>query len=71
MIKICLFKIVEDIKKLKSDIDKAVNFMNIKFELTMHESKELKGKVSMLVNENKVLNEVLKYMKDETTSLSS
>ena len=66
-----LLKIVEDIKKLKSDINKAVYFMNTKFELIMHENKKLKGKVSMLVNENKVLNDQLKVMKEETTSLST
>ena len=61
MIKICLFKIVEDIKKLKSDIDKAVDFMNTNFEVIMHESKELNGKVSTLVNVgNKVLKDQLK-----------
>ena len=37
----------------------------------MDESKELKGKVSRLVNENKVLNDQLKDMKEETSSLSS
>ena len=52
-----LLNIFEDIEKLKSDVDKAVDFMNPKCELIMDESKELKGKVSMLVNENKVLND--------------
>ena len=67
-----LLKIVKDIKKLKSGVDKAVDFMNTKFELVMDESKELKDKVSMLVNESqKVLNDQLKDMKEETTSLSS
>ena len=46
--------------------------MNTKFELIMDESNELKGKVSILVNENKVLkfnlNYQLKDMKEEATS---
>ena len=50
-----LLKIVEDIKKLNSDIDKAVDFMNIILELIMHESKELKGKVSTLVNDKQCI----------------
>ena len=45
--------------------------MNAKFELIMHESKELQGKVSMLVNTNKVSNDQLQDMKEENTSLSS
>ena len=32
-------KVVEDNKKLKSDVDKAMDFMNTKFELVMNESK--------------------------------
>ena len=32
-------KIVEDVKKFKSDVDKAMDFMNTKFELVMNESK--------------------------------
>ena len=62
------FLIIEGINKLKSDVDKAVNFMNKNFELIMYESKELKGKFSIFVNENKVLNVQLKDMQDKTTS---
>ena len=68
-----LLNISENIKKLQSNLEKAVDFMNTTFELIMDESEELKGKVSMLVNENKVLNDQLnlKDMKEDTTNLSS
>ena len=45
--------------------------MNTKFEQNMHGTKESKGKVSMLVNENRVLSDQLKDIEEETTSLSS
>ena len=66
-----LLKIVENIQKIKSDIGKTVDFMSEKFEVIIHESKELKSKVTMLVKENKILNDQLNDMKEETTSLSS
>ena len=66
-----LLKIVENIQKIKSDIGKTVDFMSEKFEVIIHESKELKSKVTMLVKENKMLNDQLNDMKEETTSLSS
>ena len=50
-----LLKIVEDIKKSKLGVEKAMDFMNTKFESVMNESTELKGKVSMLVNKNQIL----------------
>ena len=40
------------LKKFKLDVDKTVDFMKTTFELIIDESKELKGKFSMLVNEN-------------------
>ena len=66
-----LLKIVKNIQKIKSDIGKTVDFMSEKFEVIIHESKELKSKVTMLVKENKILNDQLNDMKEETTSLSS
>ena len=59
-----LLKFFENIKKFKSNLEKAVDFMNTKFELIMDKSKKSKGKFSVLVNENKVLNDQLKDMKE-------
>ena len=48
-----LLNISENIKKLQSNLEKAVDFMNTKFEIIMDESKELKCNISILVNEKK------------------
>ena len=50
---------VENIKMLKKYVDNAINFMNEKFEVSIHENKELKDKNGMLLNENEMLNDPL------------
>ena len=59
---------VESIKKIKLEVNKAVDFMNEQFELYRHENKQLKGKVNMLMDKNKELSDQLKEMKEETSS---
>ena len=66
-----LLKIVKEIKKMNTDLDTSIQFMNSKFELVVKQNKELTEKVSKLVDENQVIKGQLKGMNKDNNSLTS
>ena len=47
-----MLKTAKEIKKIKTDLDTTIQFMNSKFEIVVNQSKELTDKVSKLVDDN-------------------
>ena len=50
-------RLLEISKYEKKNVYKAISFMNETFECCIHENKELKDKIGMLFNKNKMLSD--------------